>query len=164
MDEIDLIRNADIENESLSRIRDCFIFQCASGLSYADLKDLRMSDIRKDGDTYYIFKPRAKTNIEYTSVILPFGVPIIRKYEGKLPVLSNQKYNSYLKTLAVTVGLNRPLYTHLARKTYACHLLNSGVRLEVVSKALGHSSTKITQQHYAQLTTNTIVKEISKIA
>lgn len=163
IEEINLIKNADIENESLSRIRDCFIFQCASGLSYADLKDLRMSDIRKDGETHYIYKPRAKTNIEYTSVILPFGVSIMAKYNAKLPVISNQKYNSYLKTLASAVGLNRPLYTHLARKSYACFLLNNGVRLEVVSKSLGHASTKITQQHYAQLTTNTIVKEISTV-
>jgi hypothetical protein len=38
--------------------------------------------------------------------------------------------------------------------------LNRGVRLEVVSKVLGHASTTITEQAYAELLDSTIAAEV----
>ena len=45
-------------------------------------------------------------------------------------------------------------------KTYGTRLLNRGVRLETVSKCLGHSSTQITQAAYAKLLKHTIIDEV----
>lgn len=52
---------------------------------------------------------------------------------------------------------------HTMRRTYGSHLLNSGVRIEVVSKLLGHSSTTITEQAYAQLLPSTISAELQRV-
>lgn len=49
---------------------------------------------------------------------------------------------------------------HTLRRTFGSYLLNRGVRLEVVSKALGHSSTEITERAYAELTDQTVRREI----
>jgi integrase len=49
---------------------------------------------------------------------------------------------------------------HTLRRTYASHLLNRGVRLEVVSKLLGHASTTVTEQAYAELLQPTIKNEL----
>ena len=64
-----------------------------------------------------------------------------------MPTLSNQKYNSYLKELAIRAKILKNLTSHLARHTFATTItLNEGVPpLEVVSKMLGHSDTKTTQ-------------------
>jgi len=49
---------------------------------------------------------------------------------------------------------------HSLRRTFASDLLNRGVRLEVVSKLLGHSSVGITQKAYAQLLDSTARREL----
>jgi integrase/recombinase XerD len=49
---------------------------------------------------------------------------------------------------------------HTLRRTFGSHLLNNGLRLEVVSKLLGHSTTTITEQAYAQLLDDTTRREL----
>lgn len=78
--------------------------------------------------------------------------------------MSNQKYNVYLKMLAVMAGINKPLSSHWARHTGATMLLNSGVGMEIVSKVLGHSSTKITREVYAKLLDETVADAMSNIS
>jgi site-specific recombinase XerD len=72
--------------------------------------------------------------------------------EGKLlPVLSNQKMNSYLKEIADVCGIAKELTFHIARHTFATTItLTNGVSIESVSKMLGHRSIKTTQ-HYAKI-------------
>lgn len=161
-EELARIKNFDAHNASLNRVRDLFIFQAASGLSYTDMEKLEPSDYQQTEDgQYYIHDTRRKTGIEYTAVILPDGVEILKKYDFHLPMLSNQKMNLYLKTLQDLVGLEKPLYTHIARHSYATRCLNMGIRLEVVAKMLGHSTTKLTQ-HYAKLITRNIITEVQE--
>ena len=78
------------------------------------------------------------------------------KYDYALPVITNQKYNSYLKEIADICGIKKTLTTHLARHTAATLMLNAGIAIEVVSKILGHSNTKMTQ-HYAKLLDKTVI-------
>ena len=49
---------------------------------------------------------------------------------------------------------------HTLRRTYATDLLNKGLRLEIVSKLLGHANTTITQRAYAQLLDETTRREL----
>lgn len=49
---------------------------------------------------------------------------------------------------------------HTLRRTFGSHLLNNGLRLEVVSKLLGHSTTTITEQAYAELLDDTTRREL----
>jgi integrase len=59
-----------------------------------------------------------------------------------------------------STGANRSeVAPHTLRKTYGSYLLNRGARIEVVSKLLGHASTTITEQVYAQLLDTTIKRE-----
>lgn len=148
-----------IENESLARVRDCAIFQMATGMAYADLKEFRKSDIKEKGGVYYIEKPRKKTGKVFTAVVLKEGLEILEKYD-ELPVISNAKYNSYLKAIQHLCNIETTLTTHVFRRTYATNLLNAGVRLETCAAALGHS-TKICQKYYASLQDTSIINEIS---
>jgi site-specific recombinase XerD len=49
---------------------------------------------------------------------------------------------------------------HTLRRTFGSSLLNQGVRLEVVSRLLGHESTLTTERAYAQLLDSTIAAEL----
>jgi site-specific recombinase XerD len=48
---------------------------------------------------------------------------------------------------------------HTLRRTFGSHLLNSGVRLEVVSYFLGHANTRVTELAYAELLYETAARE-----
>ena len=161
-EEVSIIRDHDFHNESLNRVRDLFVFQAASGLSYSDMAKLVPEDIRqtKDGQ-YYIRDRRNKTGVYYTAVILEDGVRILKKYGNKLPMITNHKVNAYLKTIRDICGIEKPIFSHVARHTYATRCLNRGIRLEVVARMLGHSTPKITQ-HYAKLLDKSILSEVNE--
>lgn len=162
-DELKKLQNTQLDNPSLQNVLDLFLFEASSGISYADMQLLTKDDIKESNGVYYVTKQRQKTGTEFTAVILPFGVDILRKYDYNLKMISNQKINSYLKVIGNIVGIKKSLHSHLARHSYLTYLLNKGVSLEVCSKAAGHSSTKITQTFYARLHKETVINEISKI-
>ena len=159
-EEVEKIRTTDFHNESLNKVRDLFVFQAASGLSYTDMAKLVPTDfqVTEDGQ-YYIHDKRNKTGVFYTAVILEQGVEILKKYHFKLPIIGNHKLNVYLKAIRDLCGIDKPIFSHVARHTYATRCLNRGIRLEVVAKLLGHSTTRITQ-HYAKLLKDNILNEV----
>ena len=80
-----------------------------------------------------------------------------------LPVLSNQKMNSYLKEIGDACGINFNLTFHTARHTFATTVtLSNGVPIETVSKMLGHRSLKTTQ-HYAKIMDRKIRDDMEKL-
>lgn len=148
-------------NTRLSQVRDIFIFCCFTGLAYIDVQQLRKDHIGIGIDgSRWIFKNRQKTDTSSKIPLLPVAEEIIKKYadhpkclnEDKiLPVLSNQKMNSYLKEIGDVCGVNKEITFHMARHTFATSVtLTNGVPIESVSKMLGHKSLRTTQ-HYAKI-------------
>jgi integrase/recombinase XerD len=62
--------------------------------------------------------------------------------------------------VAKRAGLTRRVTPHTLRRTFGSDLLNRGVRLEVVSRLLGHAGTAITEKAYARLADKTIHDEM----
>ena len=163
-EELDKLYTTQIDNKSLANVRDAFILQSYCGLAYCDLNNLQNSDIKVDGEgNHYITKQRQKTGTEFTTVILPRGVEVLKKHDYHLRILTNQKYNEYLKQVAVLCGINKHLTTHIARKTFCCMLLNRGVSINTVAKCAGHSDIKITKSYYATLQESTVIKEVTAV-
>ena len=162
--EIGRLVGKEIGIERLEKVRDLAVFQIASGMAYIDTQTLKPEDIHYDENgTCYIYKGRKKTGVEYTAVVFPEGVEVLKKYNNHLPSISNQLGNAYLKELQTICGIDKTLHFHLFRKTYGTRLLNRGVRLETVSKCLGHSSTQITQMAYSKLLKSTIIQEVASV-
>jgi site-specific recombinase XerD len=163
-DDIDKIKNLNLSMfDRLEKVKDLLLFQSSTGVAYCDLVAFNSENvIQVNGVNTYTGK-RQKTGVEFTSVILPMGMEILEKYSGKLPLISNQKYNKYLKEIQELANIKTNITTHLLRKTYCHILLNSGVRAEVVAKCMGHTKITTTLKHYARITTNTVVNEVGKI-
>ena len=144
--------------------RDWFLFMCYTSLSYSDaLKfDFHRDCFLKDGK--YVFRDtRQKTDEEYFIVLIPKAMEILEKYNYKLPKYSNGCMNTFLKGVAQVAGLKKELTCHMARHTAACLALNNGVRIEVVSKMLGHANINTTQI-YAKMLTKEVEDAYDKIA
>lgn len=83
------------------------------------------------------------------------------KHSKLLKVPSNQKMNAYLKEIGVLAGIRKELHSHVGRKTFTVTvMLAAGVSLETISKLLGHSSIKITEDAYSQITDEKILSEL----
>ena len=140
-------------NDSLSKVRDIFLFACYTGLSYIDLYNLSLKNIRKGYDNLqWIYVKRHKTNIPSNIPILPPAFSILKKYKKQkninriFPMISNQKMNKALKEIAHLCNFNKKLTFHSARHTFATTVtLTNGVPIETVSKMLGHNNIKTTQ-------------------
>lgn len=157
--EIETMWNREINSDRIEKVRDLFIFQCYTGLSYCDMATLTKDDI-VDG---VIYKNRRKTDVKSIIPLLPISKAILEKYDYQLPVISNQKYNQYLKALGDLCGCRMTLHSHLARHTYATLLLNKGVDMVTVSKTMGHSNSKITESIYAEMRRETVVDNILSV-
>lgn len=80
-----------------------------------------------------------------------------------MPVLSNQKMNSYLKEIADQCGIAKTITFHLVRHTFATTItLSNGVPIESVSKMLGHRDLKTTQL-YAKVVDKKISDDMNKL-
>lgn len=162
-EEFHRIKVVELPTISLERVRDLFVFQTYTCLSYTDLRDFDASEITEVKGMKVYMGNRQKTRKNFTIPLLKEPLEILEKYNGKLPVISNVKYNEYLKLVAQAAGIDKPLSTHWARHTGATLLLNEGIDIRIVSKICGHSSTKITEQVYAKLLDETVVDAISGI-
>lgn len=146
MEELKKIETCKISSEPIERIRDLFLFQCYTGLAYADLDKFDfIKDVEERDGKYAISDRRKKTNEDYFIILLSPAIRILKKYKFILPIISNQKYNAMLKVLAQYAGIHKNITTHMARHTFAVFALNNGVPIEVVSKMLGHTNIRTTQ-------------------
>lgn len=166
--EIVKLAEKEFASDRLEQVRDLFIFSCFCGLAYIDLKNLTYSNIREgfDGGDWIMTK-RQKTNTRVEVPLMPIPKMILDKYKSKfndgriLPIISNQKLNSYLKEIADICGIQKVLTFHLARHTFATTTtLASGVPIETVSKMLGHTNIATTQI-YARVTNDKISKDMN---
>jgi site-specific recombinase XerD len=160
--EVDLLIKHELSgNESLKRVRDMFLFSVYTGLRFSDAISLKTEHIKQSPDgKYWIDKKQKKTGEQVLVPMLKHAVNIYHKYDNQerqimgyiLPRLSNQKLNSYLKTIAELTDINKKLTHHVARHTFATTItLSNEVPLEVVSKWLGHTDLETTQI-YAKIT------------
>jgi integrase/recombinase XerD len=132
-------------------------------MGYTDLVAFDPGKVKDVNGRKMYTSSRGKTGVEFTFMLLKPALEILRKYGGRLPLLSNVKYNQYLKAVAQMAGVDKPLTTHWARHTGATLLLNAGVDMETVAKILGHTSTKITRSIYAKLLDDTVAREMEKV-
>jgi len=159
--ELQAIVSKKLSNLRLQRVRDVFVFCCFTGLSFIDVKQLKRSEI-SFGATgeLRVYKNRQKTGTPAVIPLLPVAKQLLSKYaydencilqDMLLPVLSNQKYNTYLKELADLCDVEKELSSKMARNTFATTVtLANNVPMETISKMMGHKSLRQTQ-HYAKV-------------
>ncbi|WP_165027315.1 MULTISPECIES: site-specific integrase [unclassified Dysgonomonas] len=169
-EELTVLSNKEFGCERLDKVRDIFLFCCYSGLSYSDLSDLTTDKIKKGIDGHlWIMDTRNKTGVPYKVRLLDIPAAVLKKYEnsqdnGKLlPVISNQKMNSYLFEIATICGIDKKITCHVARHTFATLCLTEGMSIESVSKLLGHTKIKTTQI-YARIIDKKLSEDMDKLA
>lgn len=172
-EELDKIIQKEFDIPRIALVRDVFVFCCMTGLAFIDVRNLKKEHIVLDSDgTYWIRKTREKTENMCDIPLLDLPLEIIRRYENHrmcktkgilLPVMCNQKMNSYLKEIADFCSIDKEISTHSARHTFATTVtLANGVALTNVARMLGHTSTRMTE-HYAKVLSHNISADMKNV-
>ncbi len=161
-DELTRLYDFDFKNKSLDQVRDVFCFCCFTSLRYSDVANLRRKDVFEN----YISVVTQKTHEELRIDLNDFSKAILKKHEEyvyrdnlALPVISNQKMNTYLKEIGRILEFDEPinivtfvgskryedvfpkyelLTTHCGRRTFIVNALYLGIPAEVVMRWTGH--------------------------
>lgn len=163
LEEFHKIRDCIIPCPGVANARDVFVFQTYTCLSYTDIRSLEVRNIATVNDMPVYIGKRTKTGKPFTIPILKPAMDILERYSYRLPVVSNATYNYNLKRVAVYAGIDKPISSHWARHTGATLLLNEGVDMQIIARICGHSSIKITEEIYAKVIDETVVKALEGI-
>jgi integrase len=163
--------NLKLKKNYLIQVRDVFCFLCFTGLRYSDAYNLKRSNIKDDR----IEITTIKTDDALVIQLNQFSRAILEKYAAVpfeddkcLPVISNQKFNVYLKELGQEAKFNQPetiiyykgaerkeetfpkwkyLSTHVGRKSFVSNSLYLNIPAEVIMQWTGHRDHKMMEKY-----------------
>lgn len=139
------------------KARDIFLVGCYTAMRWSDFSRLQEKDIT--GDTIYF--THKKTGYRVSIPLHPIVREIIDKYGGKVPALSEQKLNKYIKEVCRDAGMTQfvtkvfhkgggrteevrekcdLVSSHTARRTAATNMYISGVPAYNIMLITGHTS------------------------
>ena len=170
MEEIIAIETLEIEENSLIwHVRNTFLFAFYNaGIRISDILLMTWDNIQ-DGRLVYIMYKTAKP---HSLILKEKPLAILEKYRSRneyyiFPFLSDRYdysdpmfkhnqigaktalINKYLKDLAIKAEINKTVTTHTARHSFADIARQKTDNLYNISKALGHSSLKVTEGYLA---------------
>ena len=175
LEEVERIEQLELDEGSLIwHVRNYFMFSfyCA-GIRFGDLAKLTWQSIQVvDGDRRLIYS-MSKTRTQKSIKLMPHAASILECYTPRgdgatsgyiFPVLTgydvstpskllnaissqNALINKYLKKIAERAGVNCKLSFHVSRHSFADVARKKGMGVYNISKALGHSSIKVTENY-----------------
>jgi integrase len=160
-----------VKKNYLDQVRDVFCFCCFTGLRYSDVHNLKQSNIKGD----YMEITTIKTDDSLIIQLNQYSKAILDKYKDIpfdddkcLPVISNQKFNVYLKELGQEAKFNQSettvyykgaerkeetfpkwkyLSTHVGRKTFVSNALYFNIPAEVIMQWTGHKGHEMLDKY-----------------
>jgi integrase/recombinase XerD len=182
--EIAKIEELDLKQSSLlDNVRNAFLFSFYNaGIRISDILLMTWDNIKDDRLIYTMYKTNrvhsmklkdkplailSKYKSSGNSFIFPF---FSDKYDYSDPLyLHNQLgsktalVNKYLKEIAIKAKLNKTITTHTARHSFADLARKKTDNLYNISKALGHSSLKITEYYLASFDDQAVDDTLDKM-
>jgi integrase len=97
-EELEGIRQLPLDHiPRLEKVRDLFLLQTWTGLRFSDVIRLAPEHIKSTKDGYRVRIDINKTG-DYSDVpLFPVAAEVLAKYSGQAPVISNQKFNKFIK-------------------------------------------------------------------
>src|SRR5690606_36650759 len=95
-------------NKRLDKVRDIFVFACATGLRFSDVQQLKREHLDNDSINIVVKKTKTALTVPLNSV----SASILDKYSElhkPLPAISNQRINEYIQELCQLAGIDKPI-------------------------------------------------------
>ena len=184
-EELMLLYNLKLKKKYLEQVRDVFCFCCFTGLRYSDVYNLKRSNITDDNIEITTIKTDDSLTIQlnqYSRAILDKYAAVPFQDDKCLPVISNQKFNVYLKELGQEAEFNQPetkvyykgaerqeetfpkwkyLSIHVGRRSFVSNALYFNIPAEVIMQWTGHHDHKMMEK-YLQINQKQKRREMNK--
>jgi integrase len=151
-----------VPGTQMETVRDLFVFQMFTGLSYSDAQAFDIKNYHKEGDVWVANGKRIKTGVPYISQLLPPVIDVLERHNWQAPQIPNQKYNLQLKTFGNAIGIDG-LHSHLARHTFATYMLSHDSKVQNVMRMMGHKKIEQTLK-YAKVLAKDVHDDFNAIA
>lgn len=161
--EIERLLKTEFNSKIYTHVRDLFIIQCYTGLTFSDLYVISQKNIEVHHGIKFLIYNRNKTNIEGIVPFKPIVEALFEKYNYQLPSYTNQAVNRCLKEIAAICNIDKYLTSHVGRKTFATATINAGVSIESTTKMLGKTSISDTAKTYAKILPMRLIKELPEL-
>jgi integrase/recombinase XerD len=122
-----------------------FLFGCYTGLRYGDKH--RFDKLKHMVSGRLVMETK-KTGEVISLPILPKHDELLRRVEYRALWISNQRYNTNLKSIMRKCGIDKVVSAHISRHTFATLCASKKISLEVTAKMLGHRRTSVTAIYY----------------
>ena len=161
-EELHQIRTAIMPNKHLENARDIFLLACYTGVRSQDYHKLNKNNFVADGT---MMKVRTeKTDEEVVIPLHPVAKNILNKYDGTPRIISNAKFNEYIKRVCRVVGITQSVTvtrtcggkkikitkqkcefvcSHTARRSFATNAYKAGVPTLAIMAITGHLTEKV---------------------
>jgi integrase len=139
-------------------LRDFFIVAVETGLrNRSDLRNLRWREVDLEGG--FIRLTMQKTGFEATIPISRACGAVLARLHARRGAgenvfidaggrrLSPSRIKRAFKLAKALAGITRRLRVHDLRHTFGCRLASGGVPLQMIAKALGHTTTKMAERY-----------------
>jgi integrase len=175
-EERDILLNAEMPSQSLSAVRDIFIFQCCVGCRVGDLLKFTKDNIIDGAIEYVASKTRDNRPRTVRVPLNSIAKTILARHDDPkraqlLPFISEQKYNIYIKKCFKVAGLTRAVTipdtktgqtkqvalcdyasSHMARRTFAGILYEQVQDPNLISALTGHTDASRAFARYRDVT------------
>lgn len=148
-------------------------FLVSSGCRVSEVAGLRVDDIdwrdrkckvigkgNKERTVY--FSVRAKLMLQLYIAERRGGEALFASSRAPYEPLTDRGIEKMISKLGKRIGMERPLYPHLMRHTFASHALNCGMELTIIQHLLGHSDPKTTLT-YAEINPVRVQYEYNRV-
>jgi len=165
-EQIEAIKKLDLKKDSFEwHVRNYFLFSYyMAGIRFSDICTLTTDNIIDGRLRYSMHKTKTEKNIQlhpvhfellshYNTEKKGYIFPLLEhtytdEFALKRKISSkNVLVNKALKRIAKKAGIKENISFHVSRHSFAHNALKRGIDLYSISKALGHSDLKITEQY-----------------
>lgn len=163
MEEIEKIKSLKLTEKALIDARLCFLFQCYTSLSYADMLKFDIGSVRNVDGKMRLRSLRVKTNEMYNITLMKTAVSLLEECNYVLPIQDLHFYNRNLQAIQYRAGISTHLTSHVGRHTFATSIaLKHKMPIEVLQKVMGHESIRTTQV-YAKVLQESVDEEFDRL-
>lgn len=166
---------AEILRKSCNTVREKALIEMfiSTGCRLSEVVNTNVTDInwenrsirvigKGDKERIVYFNTRTKIALkEYLSSRKDNNLSLFVSGKGKHERLGQRSIQREIKKIASRAGIEKSIYPHLLRHTFATERLNSGMPLPVLQHIMGHDSPATTQI-YAELSQENIMHEFRK--
>lgn len=154
------------KNKKFERVRDLFIFGCVTGMRFGNYSTISKNDVQGDFIRVIDLKSKSKNlSIPLNNI----SKSILEKYDYKLPSISNQKMNEYIKDVFKELDFTQEIKktmkygdqlveknsefwkrisSHTARRSFITIMKNKRVPDKVIMSYTGHTSLEVFNAYY----------------